>query len=368
MAGAKSSITGCGIIGCGIIGCGNISGIYLANSQKFPGLELCAVADLVPERAQAKAQEHGVRALSVAEMLSAVDISMVINLTVPAAHAEINQLALSAGKHVYTEKPFATTRADGERTIALAASKGLRVGSAPDTFLGAGLQTCRKLIDDGAIGVPVAAAAFMTGHGPESWHPDPEFFYKAGAGPMFDMGPYYLTALVSLLGPVTRVSGSTRASFPQRTIGSSARQGRKISVEVPTHYAGTLDFASGAIATLMLSFDIWAADLPRIEIYGSAGTLSVPDPNTFGGPVRIRLAGENEWDEVSLTHAYAENSRGLGAADMAWALVENRPHRASGELALHVLDLMSSFQEASESGCYVHVGTTCERPAPLPSA
>jgi len=249
----------------------------------------------------------------------------------------------------------------------LAREKGLRVGSAPDTFLGGGLQTCRKLIDDGAIGEPVAAVAFMTGHGPEGWHPDPEFFYKPGAGPMFDMGPYYLTALVSLLGPITRVTGSTRISFPERTIGSGPKHGQKIVVETPTHVAGVLDFAGGAVATIITSFDVWAANLPRIEIYGSEGSLSVPDPNTFGGPVRIRLARDKEWRDVPLTHVYTENCRGLGVAEMAQAIRTGRPHRASGELAFHVLDAMAAFEEASTSGRHVVITSGPPRVEALPA-
>ena len=349
----------------GIIGCGNISGIYLTNCRKLPGLELVACADLDMRRAEAKAAEHGIRAATVDELLADPAIDLVVNLTIPAAHAEVNNRALAAGKHVYTEKPLATRRADGAATLALAREEGLRVGSAPDTFLGGGLQTCRKLIDDGAIGEPVAAVAFMTGHGPEGWHPDPEFFYKPGAGPMFDMGPYYLTALVSLLGPIARVTGSTRISFPERTIGSEPKRGQKIIVETPTHIAGVLDFAGGAVATIITSFDVWAANLPRIEIYGSEGSLSVPDPNTFGGPVRIRLAGDKEWREVPLTHGYTENSRGLGVADMAAAIREGRPHRASGELAFHVLDVMSAFEEASTSGQHVAITSGVAWPAAL---
>jgi predicted dehydrogenase len=351
----------------GIIGCGNISGIYLTNCRKLPGLALVACADLDMVRARAKAEEHGIRAATVDELLADPDIDLVINLTVPAAHAEVSQRVLAAGKHVYAEKPLATRRTDGAATLALAREKGLRVGSAPDTFLGGGLQTCRKLIDDGAIGEPVAAVAFMTGHGPEGWHPDPEFFYKPGAGPMFDMGPYYLTALVSLLGPIARVTGSARISFPERTIGSGPKQGQRIAVETPTHVAGVLDFAGGAVATIITSFDIWAANLPRIEIYGSEGSLSVPDPNTFGGPVRIRLAKDQEWRDVRLTHGYTENSRGLGVADMASAIREGRPHRASGELAFHVLDVMAAFEEASTAGRHVAITSGPPRVAALPT-
>ena len=351
----------------GIIGCGNISGIYLANCRKLPGLELVACADLDIGRARAKAAEHGIRAETVDELLADPGIDLVINLTIPAVHAEVNQAVLAAGKHVYAGKPLATRRADGAATLALARERGLRIGSAPDTFLGGGLQTCRKLIDDGAIGEPVAAVAFMTGHGPEGWHPDPAFFYKPGAGPMFDMGPYYLTALTSLLGPIVRVTGSTRSSFPERTIGSGPKQGQKIVVETPTHIAGVLDFAGGAVATIITSFDVWAANLPRIEIYGSEGSLSVPDPNTFGGPVRLLTAKEGKWREVPLTHGYAANSRGVGVADLACALLSGRPHRANGQLAYHVLDVMHAINDASKAGKHLKLSSACAVPAPLPT-
>jgi predicted dehydrogenase len=290
----------------------------------------------------------------------------VLNLTIPRAHAEVGLAALNAGKNVYNEKPLAVRREDGQRMLETAKAKGLLVGGAPDTFLGAGIQTCRKLIDDGWIGEPVAATAFMVCHGHESWHPDPEFYYKVGGGPMFDMGPYYLTALVNLIGAVRCVSGSTRITFAERTITSQPKYGTKIEVEVPTHVAGLLDFANGAIGTIITSFDVWAGELPRIEIYGSAGSLSVPDPNTFGGPVRIRRAGSTEWSEVPLAFGYADNSRGLGVADMASALQAGRSHRASGALTYHVLDIMHAVHDSSRDGRRVELTSACERPAPLP--
>jgi predicted dehydrogenase len=228
------------------------------------------------------------------------------------------------------------------------------------------LQTCRKLVDDGWIGIPVAASACMLQRGPDSWHPNPEFFYKAGGGPMFDLGPYYLTALTSILGPVERVCGSARATFPERTLGVAHRYGEKIPVETPTHIAGVLDFASGVVGTITTSFDVWSHRLPFLEIYGSEGTLSLPDPNTFGGPVMVCRAGIKEWSEVPFSHCYVENSRGLGVADMAAAMKAKRPHRASAEMAYHVLDIMHAFHDASAGDKYVRLKSTMTRPQPLP--
>lgn len=351
----------------GVVGCGNISGIYLKNCVAFETLEVLACADVDLDRAQARAAEYGVpKACSVEELMSDPWIELVINLTVPSAHGEVALAALRAGKSVYNEKPLAIIREDARAILDLAAGAGLLVGGAPDTFLGAGLQTCRALIDEGAIGEPVAATAFMMSHGPEGWHPDPEFFYRVGAGPLFDMGPYYLTALISLLGPVRRVAGMARISFPTRTITSQPKVGATIAVETPTHVAGLLEFDGGPIATLITSFDVWAAQLPRIEVYGSKGTLDVPDPNFFGGPVRLRQAGEGEWREIPLRGRYAENSRGLGVADMARALRAGGEHRASGTLAYHVLDTMHALLEASERRGYVELGSSCARPSPLP--
>jgi predicted dehydrogenase len=350
----------------GLVGCGVISGIYLQNAKRFPILDVVACADLVPQRAAARAAEYGIsRTASVADLLADPEIELVLNLTVPAAHAEIAFAAVAAGKSVYNEKPLTISLEDGRRLVDLAAAKGVRVGCAPDTFLGAGLQTCRALIDQGAIGEPVAATASMLCHGHESWHPDPSFYYQPGGGPLFDMGPYYLTALVSLLGPIRRVTGSARASFAQRTITSKPRTGETIDVRVPTHTAAVLDFADGAIATFVASFDVWARET-RIEIYGSDGTLGVPDPNSFGGPVLLRRPGTADWEETPLNRDYADNSRGLGVADMAAAIRESRPHRASGDLALHVLETMHAVHCASDEGRHVELTSRVERPAPLP--
>jgi predicted dehydrogenase len=352
----------------GIIGCGNISAIYLKNcSQKFDILEVAACADVIPEKAQARAEEFNIpKACSVDELLNDPEIRIVVNLTVPKAHAQVCLAALEAGKNVYVEKPLAATREEGKKILEVARSKALLVGNAPDTFMGAGLQTCRKLIDDGWIGEPIAATAFMTCHGHESWHPDPEFYYEVGGGPMFDMGPYYLTALVSLIGPVKRITGSARVTFPERVITSQPKYGTRIKVETPTHIAGVMDFENGAVGTVITSFDIWDANLPRIEIYGSEGSLSVPDPNTFRGPVFVRRKDAKEWTEIPLSHGYADNSRGLGVADMAYALLSGRPHRANGEMGYHVLDIMQGFLDASESGTHYNLASSCTRPAPLP--
>jgi len=351
----------------GVIGCGNISGIYFKNGKKLEILDIVACSDLYIDRAKAKAEEFGIpKACTVEELLSDPEIQIVLNLTIPKAHAEVSLTALEAGKHVYSEKPLAVTREDGKKILDLAKKKGLLVGCAPDTFMGAGIQTCRKLIDDGWIGKPIGATAFMTCHGHESWHPDPEFYYKVGGGPMLDMGPYYLTALINLIGPMKRVTGSARITFPERTITSTPKYGTKITVDTPTHIAGVIDFENGAIGTIITSFDVWAAQLPRIEIYGTEGSLSVPDPNTFGGPVYVRRKDASVWSEVPLTHGYSENSRGIGLADMAYALLSGRQHRANGDMAYHVLDVMHGFLDASDSSRHYEVQSTCNRPSPLP--
>jgi len=351
----------------GIIGCGNISKVYAEAGRRFHEIEIVSCADLDLERARALAAEQGIpRAVRVEQLIADPEISLVINLTVPAVHAAISQEIVKAGKHVYSEKPLALKRREARELMGLAREKNLRVGCAPDTFLGAGLQTCRKLIDEGAIGEPIAGAGFMLQAGPERWHPNPDFFYKKGAGPLFDMGPYYLTAFTTLLGPVRRVGASAKASFPERIITSEPLAGTRIKVEVPTHVAAVLDFDSGPIVTLATSFDVHAHRMPPIEIYGSEATLAVPDPNTFGGPVLIRRAGEENWTEVPLGFGYADNSRGLGVADMASAIRTAREHRANAKVAYHVLDIMHSILDSSESDRYVELASSMTRPAPLP--
>jgi len=350
----------------GIIGCGKISSIYFETLRTFDNLDILACADIDLERAQVQASRYGIpTACSVEELLADPKIELIVNLTVPRAHAEIALAAIEAGKSVYSEKPLAIDREQGQAILNAARKKNLYVGNAPDTFLGGGIQTCIKLVNDGLIGTPIAATAFMMSHGVENWHPDPDFYYQPGGGPMFDMGPYYLTALIALIGPIRRVTGSTHTTFNERTITSQPKYGTRITVNVPTHVAGIMDFASGAVGTIITSFDVWHHRLPHIEIYGTAGTLSVPNPNTFGGPVYLRQAQAGEWSEVPLTHRYTHNMRGIGVADMVQAMQAGQPHRANGDMAYHVIDIMQSFHEASSQGRHIEIASTCSRPAPL---
>jgi len=352
----------------GVAGAGNISGIYLKNLTEMFGkrVKVTAIADVIFDNAKKAAADYNLKAFnSFEEMLKDGNVDMILNITPPKEHYRLALAAVKAGKHVYNEKPVCVKREEALLLLKAAAEKGVRVGGAPDTFLGSGLQTCRKLIDDGWIGKPVAATAVMMNHGPEHWHPSPEFFYKDGGGPMFDMGPYYITALIHLLGPVSRVCGSARISTPKRTITNQIQYGKTIDVEVPTHITGVLDFASGAVGTLITSFDVYSHSLPCIEIYGTDGTLKVPDPNTFGGLISVKRFREEKWSEVPLLKDYRENSRGLGITEMADAIEKNRPHIASAELTYHVLDIMHSIHEASESGKYKKLKSKCKQPAVL---
>jgi predicted dehydrogenase len=343
----------------GLVGCGKISQAYL--SAGYPNVTYVACADIEEARAKATAEAYHLEALAVSELLSDGDVDVVCNLTVPRAHAEISTAALRNGKHVYLEKPLGLDREEGATVLQLAEEGGLTIGCAPDTFLGAGLQTCRWLIDEGRIGEPLAAMANMVSHGPEHWHPDPAFYYQRGAGPLFDMGPYYLTALVTLLGPISRVAGLSSGAGVDRRVRSGPRANEILPVEIDTHISGLLEFASGVVGTLVTSFDVWGSALPRLEIHGTEGSLSLPDPNTFGGPVRLFQAGAKDWEEIP-TDGFDLQRRGIGLANLADSLAGAGVNRASGRLAYHVLDAMVSVLEAGHKGEYVQLTSTVERP------
>lgn len=351
----------------GVIGCGNISDVYFQAGKRFDAITIIACADLKRELAEEKAEQYGVsRVVTAEELLADPDIDIVLNITQPKAHTDIAMRAVAAGKHVYNEKPLTLTREEGKKLLAAAAKKGVRVGCAPDTVLGAGIQTARKVIDDGWIGKPVSATAFMMCHGHESWHPNPEFYYEVGGGPMLDMGPYYLTALVTLMGSMTHVSAVTRTAFATRLITSQPKKGKVVKVETPTHLMGLIEFAGNAVCTMITSFDVWRANLPCIEIHGTEGSLSVPDPNGFGGEVKIFRPGYEDWQSIPHSHGYAEQSRGLGLAEMASSIRKKRGHRANGELAYHVLDAMHAFLDSGKTNTRIKLKSTCKQPAPMP--
>jgi predicted dehydrogenase len=354
----------------GVIGTGMISQIYLKNcTGMFDNiLEVKAVADMVPELARKRAEEFNIpNVYTVDELLADPEIEIVLNLTAPIAHAPLNMKALHAGKHVYTEKPFALNRKDADEVLALAESKGLLVGCAPDTFLGAGIQTCIKLIDDGWIGKPYAAnGTIIMGNASGGMHPNFQNFLKLGGDPIMDMGPYYLTALVALLGPVRRVTGSAQQVDKEVTITNpkSHAFGQTVPVEAPTNVTAVLDFHNGAVASLQAAKESFGY-APRLEVFGTEGNLIVPDPNFFGGAVYIQFPN-GEKKEIPHSHPYAEEGRGMGVADMAYAIQSGRTNRASGRLARHVLDISLGIFEASESEKHVHLESTIDRPKPLP--
>lgn len=348
----------------GIVGVGAISGIYLENiTNTFQEIEVLGVCDLIRERAEHAVEKYGIPKLyeDMYELFKDPEVDIVLNLTRPYEHYEVTKAALNAGKHVYSEKPLAASLKEGQELMALSKEKGLVMGGAPDTFLGAGIQTCRKLIEDGYIGAPVGAAGFMICHGHETWHPDPEFYYKYGGGPMFDMGPYYLTALVNLLGCVSDVHAMTKTSFPQRVITSKEHFGEIIDVDVPTYYAGTMQFDSGVIGTLFTTFDVHYETQARLEIYGSEGTLIVPDPNTFGGPVRLLRPEHGVTQEMPLVFDYKENSRALGLADMAKAISTGRKHRANADMTYHVLEIMEGFAVSGREKRQISIASRFEK-------
>ncbi|HTJ94694.1 MAG TPA: Gfo/Idh/MocA family oxidoreductase [Pararobbsia sp.] len=362
----------------GIIGCGNISDAYFKGAARSQLVKVKACADLRPEAAKAKAELYGVQALSVEALLADPEIEIVINLTVPAAHAPVCMQVLNAGKHVYLEKPLSAQFAAAREVIALADAKGLRVGCAPDTFFGASHQAARRAIDEGRIGQAVGGTVAVLSHGMEHWHPNPEFFFKPGGGPILDLGPYYITQLVNMLGPVARVSGITTIGNPVRVVTSEPLKGTKIEVEVPTSVNGLLEFANGANVTLSASWDVWRHQREPIEIYGTEGSLLVPDPNFFGGTPKISER-DGDWKAIDITaHPFGVNNRTkgngdpvadyriVGVLDMATAIQQGRAHRASGKLALHVLEVLEAFERSSNEGRHIVIESQCERPAAVP--
>jgi predicted dehydrogenase len=348
----------------GIVGCGNVTDLYLPGVAPFDSIELAACTDLDADRAAALAARGGFPAVTLEALLADPAIEIVLVLTPPAAHAAVSRAAIAAGKHVYSEKPLATTREEAGAILAEAAAAGVRLGAAPDTFLGGGLQTARALIDAGAIGEPVAASASFAHLGPERWHPNPAIFYLGGGGPLLDLGPYYVTALVTLLGPIRAVSAAGRGVGSARRIGSGSRAGATFTSEVPTTVFGTMSFQSGVVGGLTASFDAAGSRTPHLEIHGTDGSLSFGDPNTFDGEVGYRPVGAESWENVPLRFD-GSVGRGIGLADMIDAIRSGRPHRASGELGFHVLDVLLSLEEATTSSGTVEVGSRTTRPAPL---
>ncbi len=349
----------------GVVGVGVISNQYFAELPKLPNLRLAAVADLDVARAASVADAQGTRALSVDALLVDPGIDVVLNLTIPAAHAEIALRALDGGKHVYGEKPLALTTPDAAGVLARAAEAGLRVGSAPDTVLGTGIQTARAVLDSGRVGTPVGASVHWTAPGHELWHPAPAFYYQPGGGPLFDMGPYYLTSLVTFFGPVRRVSGAVSRSARERTVATGPNAGAAIPVDVDTHVTALLEHANGVISTVTVSFDVWATRAPYFEVYGTEGTILVPDPNTFSDTVSVATSGNRDWVEVPVLAGYADAGRGFGLADMAHAIETGRPHRASGDVAFHVLEIMESIVTAGHEHRVIELASTVERPEPV---
>ena len=363
-------------LGIGIVGCGNISETYFELAPLFKGLNVHACADMNMDAAEASARTYGVVAQSVDDLLGNTAVDIVINLTIPDAHFAVSKAALEAGKHVYSEKPLALSVDEGLALRSLAEASGLRVGCAPDTFLGGAHQLARHLIDEGRIGVITAGTAHVMSHGMEHWHPNPDFFFKPGAGPVLDVGPYYIANLINLIGPVKRVAALANAAEPERVIASEPRRGEKIDVETPTNIHALLDFENGASVTLGASWDVWAHRHGHMELYGTEGALFLPDPNFFGG--RVEHAGrDGDIAEVAMwDHPFAKpnqdhgakalaNYRTAGLADMATAVVGGRDARCSLERTLHGLDVMTAILQSAETGSFIDMRTTCTRPEPL---
>ncbi|MFC4065095.1 Gfo/Idh/MocA family protein [Actinoplanes subglobosus] len=347
----------------GIVGTGWISGAYLETLRGHPAVTIAAVADLDATRAAAVAAGlPGCRALPADDLLSDDSLATILNLTVPAAHAEIASLAIKNGHQVYGEKPLTSDMPTARALMEQAGARGIAVGCAPDTVLGTGVQTARAAVDAGLIGRPLSAVAVLATPGHERWHHHPDFYYRPGGGPLLDMGPYYLTALIHLLGPIVAVTGAASRQRPSRVIGSGPRAGERIPVDVDTHVTGVLHHASGALSTITTSFDAVRTTAAPIEVHGETGTLAVPDPNRFDGDVRLATLTTPGWQTLPPSAGYAEASRGIGLLDM---LTSPSP-RASGTVALHVLDAMTSLLHSAAEGRRIDLTTTVDRPAPVP--
>lgn len=360
-----------GPLGVGIIGAGVISQTYLENLTSFPDVRVVAVGDLLPDRARAKADEHGVGAAGTPDdVLANPDVDLVVNLTIPQAHVEVSSAAIAAGKHVWTEKPIGLDRDATRSLLAQADAAGVRIGSAPDTLLGPGFQTAKRAVQTGVIGEPLFVQSSFQTQGPDLWHPDPAFLFARGAGPLLDMGPYYFSALVSLLGPIAGVTARGSRPRLERTIHTGPRAGETFPVEVPSTVQVLTSFAAGQHGTHLLSFDSALERHGVIEIHGSEGTMVLPDPNRFEGRIayvkplgvfRDGMKPEQEWIEIPNEGEVV--GRGLGVLDMARAIAAGRPHIATGELGFHVLDVMLSAEESSTTGQTVEIGSTV---APVP--
>lgn len=347
-----------------VIGCGNISNIYLKNlTTVFENVSVYAVCDLDSTKAQEKAEQYHTRVMSLPEILADENVDIVLNLTTPSTHYEICKKAILAKKNTYVEKPLSAAYEEGKELVALARKEGVLLGCAPDTFMGAGIHTARSIIDHGLIGDIVGAAAFMLCPGHESWHPSPDFYYQKGGGPLFDMGPYYITALIDLIGPVKSVTGMSNCLRKRRKITSSPKRGAWIDVEVETHVNGLLRFENGAIGNIITSFDAYGTVLPKIEVYGTKGSIIVPDPNCFGGEVLLKQSFDNEFHTVPFINRFSDNSRGLGVADMADCLIQGtEPHCANGSVALHTLEIMEKILLSNQAKRELTLESTCDRP------
>lgn len=354
-----------GPVGIGVIGAGNISEQYLDNLTRFPDLRVLAVGDLNPEAARSRAEQHGIPAHGSPEaVLTNPEVEIVVNLTIPAAHADVDLAAIAAGKHVWSEKPLTLDIAAGREVLERAAAAGVRIGCAPDTFLGAGLQSARRAIERGEIGAPLTALTLFQVPGPESWHPNPAFLYQRGGGPLFDMGPYYLTTLVEAFGSIARVAAVGSRAVDERTVGQGPLAGDRFAVEVPTHVSLLAQFEGGGSATAILSFEAQRPRAGFVEITGLDGVLRLPDPNRFDGDLRLFRAGDEDWE--SLPSTGPANGRGMGVLDMARSIRAGVAHRASGELALHVLEVMAAVDESARTGEFVTLTSRAPRTEPLP--